>query len=88
MKASEIYVGRRPSISKHRALNNVHIKGIIDRLDEIGEAEAADTLVWLLWWRDLDAQRERFLIDHWNEQLAEKVDEAIPLPARLNGEAG
>jgi len=81
MKASELYVGRKPSISKHRAINNVHIKGVVDRLDEIGETEAADTLIWMLWWRDLDAERERFLINDWQERLAEKIDESLtPTP--------
>lgn len=80
MKASEIYAGRLPTISKHRAINTVHIKAIVDRLDGIGETEAADTLIWLLWWRDLDAEREKFLIEHWNEQLVDKVGEAIATP--------
>jgi hypothetical protein len=81
MRASEIYAGRVPSISKHRAINNVHIKTVVDRLDAVGEEEAADTLIWLLWWRDLDFERERFLISDMQERLTELIDAPITAPA-------
>lgn len=90
MKASEIYVGRVPTVGKHKACNNVHLKNVIDRLDAIGETEAADTIVWLLWWRDIVSNREQFLIKYWNEQLDEKVGAAItpPLPEPVDSGRG
>ncbi|MDF0490037.1 hypothetical protein PX554_18025 [Sphingomonas sp. H39-1-10] len=74
MKASEVYAGYKPTaVSKHRALNNVHLKAVIDRLVAAGDHEAADTIIWQMWWRDLDAQRERFLIEQFREQMAERL---------------
>lgn len=78
MKASEVYVGYKPTtVSKHRAVNNVHLKSVVDRLVAAGDHEAADTIIWQMWWRNIDAERERFLIKQFREQIAEKVDEAL-----------
>jgi len=87
MKASEVYSGYKPqAVSKHRALNNVHLKAVVDRLVAAGDHEAADTIIWQMWWRDLDAQRERFLIAQFHESIAEKVDEALEAPIVATGD--
>ncbi len=73
-RAIDQFVGRVPTISKHRALNNAHIKGVVDRLDASGDHEAADTIVWQCWWRALDRERERFLLADKDEQIAALSD--------------
>jgi hypothetical protein len=77
---SALYVGRKPTISKHRATNTVHLRALLDRLDAAGDAEAADTIAWLLWWEAINANRERFLIDQHYEALADKIGEAMEAP--------
>ena len=59
----DYFVGRKPVIGKHRAVNTAHITAMVAHLDEIGEREAADTIVWLCWHRALDRERERFLTE-------------------------
>jgi hypothetical protein len=55
-------VGRVPLISKHRALNVQVVRDTIARLDAAGDREAADVLVWQVWWRHIDENRHQFLI--------------------------
>jgi hypothetical protein len=71
----DYFVGRVPTIGKHRAVNTAHIQAVVARLDEAGDREAADTIVWLCWHRALDRERERFL-------LADKDEELTALRAR------
>ena len=82
---SALYVGRKPTISKHRAMNNAHLRALIDRLDASGDAEAADTVAWLIWWEDINSNRERFLIEQHYEALADRVDEAMTSPTPTIG---
>lgn len=60
-RAIDQFVGRVPTVGKHRAVNNAHLAETVAHLDAIGERAAADTIVWLCWWRALDRERERFL---------------------------
>ena len=69
-RAIDQFVGRVPSIGKHRALNNAHLAALVERLDAAGDKEAADTIVWQCWWRALDRERERFLLADAEERLA------------------
>lgn len=69
-RAIDQFVGRVPSIGKHRALNNAHLAAQVERLDATGDKEAADTIVWQCWWRALDRERERFLLADAEEKLA------------------
>jgi hypothetical protein len=69
-RAIDQFVGRVPSIGKHRALNNSHLAELVERLDAAGDKEAADTIVWQCWWRALDRERERFLLTDADEKLA------------------
>ena len=59
----DYFVERRPVIGKHHAVNTAHITTVVANLDAIGEREAADTIVWLVWHRALDRERERFLTE-------------------------
>jgi hypothetical protein len=70
-RAIDHFVGRVPSIGKHRAVNTAHIQAVVARLDAADDREAADTIVWLCWHRALDQVRERFLLADKDEQLAE-----------------
>lgn len=65
-------VGRKPTISKHRAANLAHIRDTVAALDAAGLTEAADTIVWSVWFRVLDHQREEFLLADANKRLAEE----------------
>lgn len=66
--------GRIPAISKHRAINYVHIKSVVEALDAAGMKEAADTIVWGVWWRVLDEQRHDFLLADQKERLTAEHD--------------
>jgi hypothetical protein len=61
-RAIDQFVGRVPVISKHRAVHNTTLAETVARLDAAGDREAADTIVWLCWFRALDRERERFLL--------------------------
>jgi hypothetical protein len=63
-------IGRKGCISKHRATNYKHVKDTIERLDAGGDREASDTLMWHVWFRILDHQREEFLLAYKDEQIA------------------
>ncbi|ANC85481.1 hypothetical protein [Sphingomonas sp. NIC1] len=82
MEAREVYEGYKPTVvGKHQAPNNVHLKAVVDRLVAAGDLEAADTIVWLMWHRDIAANREKLLNEWWNERIAEKeLGEAIETP--------
>lgn len=60
-RAIDQFAGRIPSIGRHKAINNAHIAAVVARLDEAGDHEAADMIVWGCWWRALDRERDRFL---------------------------
>ena len=55
------YVGQTPTVGRYQATNNNHLKTLVARLQEAGDHEAAGTLVWLCWHRDIDFNRGRFL---------------------------
>lgn len=77
------YTGRVPTVSKERALHTASVRALVERLDSDGEHAAADTIVWLLWWREIDRNRERLLIDFHAEQLAEARSEIfVPAPPK------
>lgn len=57
-------VGRKATISKHVATNHQHLRRIISELDAAGMREAADTIIWQVWWRVLDQNRHEFLSRH------------------------
>lgn len=63
------FVGRVPTVSKHRAVNGAYIAEVVARLDADGDHAAADTIVWLCWHTALDRERERFLQDYADEQI-------------------
>lgn len=68
-RAIDQFAGRVPTVSKHRAVHNAHLAAVVERLDEAGDREAADTIVWQAWYRALDRERERFLLDDANARL-------------------
>lgn len=75
MKSAAVYEGYKPTVvSKHRAANNGHLKQLVDRLTAAGDAEAADTIIWLMWWRDIDSNREKFLIKDFYERIRESQE--------------
>lgn len=67
------YVGDTTSIGKHHAVNSHHLKTLVERLDAAGDSEAADTLRWMGWHRDLDVNRDRFLSDEAVTVLHERI---------------
>lgn len=69
-RAIDQFVGRVPVISKHRAIHNTTLAETVARLDAAGDREAADTIVWLCWFRALDRERERFLLADAAEKSA------------------
>lgn len=44
-------------VGKHVAKNDAHIRSVLERLDRDGDAEAADTIAWLIWWNELSSVR-------------------------------
>lgn len=48
------YVG---GVGKHTATNDGHLRRVIARLDAAGDAEAADTIAWLVWHHELVSVR-------------------------------
>lgn len=77
-RAIDQFVGRVPTISKHRAVTNAHIAAVVERLDAAGDREAADTIVWQCWWRALDRERERFLMQDAQEGASTQPAPAFP----------
>jgi hypothetical protein len=76
---SEVYAGYKPTVvSKHKAPNNVHLKQLVDRLTAAGDHEAADTIVWLVWWSEIQANREKYLIADFYERVTESINETMP----------
>lgn len=39
-------------VGKHSAANDHHLRQLLARLDASGESEAADTIAWLVWWKE------------------------------------
>lgn len=39
-------------VGKHSASNDHHLRQLLARLDASGESEAADTIAWLVWWKE------------------------------------
>lgn len=68
-RSIDLFVGRVPTVGKHRALNTAHIAETVARLDAGGDHAAADTIVWQCWHRALDRERERFLLEDAREQM-------------------
>lgn len=52
--ADRTYVG---GVGKHKATNDAHLRAVIARLDAAGDAEAADTIAWLIWHHELVSVR-------------------------------
>ena len=52
------FTSRKMTVNKHVAIHADHLRALIKRLDDDGDTEAADTIVWLIWW--LDVRDERF----------------------------
>jgi hypothetical protein len=82
-RAIDQFAGRVPTISKHRALHNTHLAAVVARLDAAGDREAADTIVWQCWYRALDRERERFLL----EDARAALHDAAHLQQNGEGEA-
>jgi len=74
------WAGRIPSISKHRASNWAHLTQLVERLDAADDAETADTIIWLAWWRKLDENRHEFLLE---DQKASLTAQNARLEARV-----
>ena len=85
MDASTVYAGYKPTVvSKHKAPNNAHLKQLVDRLSAAGDHEAADTIVWLVWWSEIQNNRERYLIADFHERIRESIDETLASPSPTN----
>jgi hypothetical protein len=39
-------------VGKHSATNDHHLRQLIERLDASGDTESADTIAWLVWWKE------------------------------------
>jgi hypothetical protein len=42
-------------VSKHLAVHDDHLRKVMSRLTAAGDDEAAETIAWLVWWRQLEA---------------------------------
>lgn len=51
---------RKVKISKYVAGNDEHLRKLIARLDETGDVEAADTIAWLVWWREQQSLQTQY----------------------------
>lgn len=68
--------GEKFSVGKHTAANVAHLTRVIAELESDGKKEAAETIIWLLWWRIKDSQ--------WHDQVDEmRVEEINELRSRL-----
>lgn len=68
--------GEKFSVGKHTAANVAHLTRVIADLESEGKTEAAETIIWLLWWRIKDSQ--------WHDQVDEmRVEEISQLRSRL-----
>lgn len=70
--ASELlasYAGRKPTIDKYAAHRPATLRATIDRLDET-DREAADVLVWALWWQVIAENRSKFMCDSFATENA------------------
>lgn len=44
-------------VGKHAASNDHHLRQLLERLDAEGDSEAADTIAWLVWWKEFHSTR-------------------------------
>lgn len=80
-------VGRKPIISKERSQHKETLRRLVDRLDVAGDHEAADTIVWLMWWRNIADNRAQFFIDLYAERDSDRSGEAVETIGSTEGES-
>jgi crossover junction endodeoxyribonuclease RuvC len=56
------YKQRKMGLEKHQAANVATCSRIIEHLDSIGEIEAADWALWMIWWRLRDHNLQEHLV--------------------------
>lgn len=64
------FTGRKPVIGKYTAAHTSILQSVVARLDET-DREAADVLVWMLWWRTISENRSKIMCDRVGELTSE-----------------
>lgn len=47
----------KTALGKHSATNDKHIRSVVERLTAAGDNEAAETIIWLVWWNEFYSLR-------------------------------